>query len=87
MTSAELLAALAEYDPEIEWESVDGDGKSPFVCENDGVEWVAEYDGMQRIHGCHKQQCDFIDPHSVADVMRAMDAAANALNDYLRGLK
>lgn len=82
MTIADIRAALAEYDPEIEWDLCDC-GFS--LChEGDPVHWMISDDQIMRSEGCYEQACDYLPPHSVADVMNAMDAAAKALNDYLR---
>ena len=79
---AKIRAALAEYDPHIEW--TDDDGDFPLVDEGDRVQWDVHEFRIVRCEGCYEQECDFIPPHSIADVMNAMDAAAKALNDYLR---
>lgn len=83
MTSAEILAALAEYDHEIEWVSEYDDGQTPFVHEGDRVQWEIHDDYIKRIEGCYVQEADYMEPYPLALLMRAMDAASLMLGDTL----
>jgi len=84
VTSQEILAALAEYDPEIEWASEYDDGNTPFVFEGDGLHWEIHAGYIKREEGCYTQECDFIEPYPLALLMRAMDAASKALGATFR---
>ena len=77
----DVLADLANYDQHAEWTH---DDNFPLILEGDRVQWEVNEYSVTRCEGCYEQTCDFIHPHSVADVMNAMDAAAKALNDSLR---
>lgn len=81
MKFPEALADLANYDKNADWQH---DGDFPITLENEREQWEIHDDWIIRSEGCYEQTCDFIPPHSVADVMNAMDAAARALNDSLR---
>ena len=83
MTSVEILAALAEYDPEIEWASEYDDGNTPFVFEGEEVQWEIHDGYIIRREGCYTQEADFITPYPLALLMNAMDAASAALGDAL----
>ena len=60
MKASDLLLALAEYDPTIEWQSADNDDDAPFVHEGDRVQWEVDRDGIRREVGCYTQLCDCI---------------------------
>jgi len=83
MTSAEILAALAEYDSEIEWVSEYDDGNTPFVHEGDRVQWEIHDSYIIRREGCYTQEADFFEPYPLALLMDAMDAASKMLGDTL----
>lgn len=84
MNAQEILAALAEYDPEMEWYSEYDDGQTPFLHEGDPVHWEIHDGYIKREEGCYTQECDYIGPYPLALLMRAMDAASAALGATFR---
>ena len=83
MSEYKIREAVAKYDVELaqfgDWEFGD-----TLNCEDGNVSWSISQHSIRMEHGSLTIECDVLDYITHADLMRAMVAADNALDEALK---